>query len=425
LMPSLFQAHSKRIKVTMKRPENIPTTATWNEDEQLWELHKVIGNEDIGWHLPADMQGDLLIEETKYWTPEGRLYLHLGYQGDIDDDDYLWQTYFPPAHVPAEATWNEEDMEWQLGERNQQEQKIGQWKYWQFPSGYLICETTFEHGLDTNITRYHPNGEIAYVENAKETYWQRSTQDTNEFFFEQDCPFDHAWQARRRPNYSPLTVDYFDKQGVQIKNSADIEHLRVGAIEETAIAAIKRLKKVIKLVKKDLNDEGKENIVDSYTPHFHAQITQQELATQEKKLGIKLPPSYTEFVLAHGLVIFGKYSECCRKMFPEFSRLLLELECQWEINPETDCTAQRIKKLNNMITFSYGDEGLQIVWYHCFDFNTLNPDTGEVSIIDFCQDECYYIGETDYDMCQSKGFDDHMRYIVDEAIEEIVDEYCS
>mgnify|MGYP000020281396 CR=1 FL=1 len=65
-----------------------------------------------------------------------------------------------PASVPADATWNPDENEWELGTKNDAGQPIGPWIWW-YPSGQKVCEATHDdegklHGL---LTRWHESGE--------------------------------------------------------------------------------------------------------------------------------------------------------------------------------------------------------------------------------------------------------------------------
>lgn len=65
-----------------------------------------------------------------------------------------------PANVPADAVYNPDENEWELGDRNASGDPVGPWMWWH-PTGEKACEATYDdqgrlHGL---LTRWHPNGE--------------------------------------------------------------------------------------------------------------------------------------------------------------------------------------------------------------------------------------------------------------------------
>lgn len=64
-------------------------------------------------------------------------------------------------NVPQEATWNNEDNQWESGEKNEHEKKTGPWKYWHV-EGHLCCTIDFGDGNPPFLVkRIHPNGTIA------------------------------------------------------------------------------------------------------------------------------------------------------------------------------------------------------------------------------------------------------------------------
>lgn len=70
-----------------------------------------------------------------------------------------------PVNVPAEASWNKEEKEWQLGasgKRGKNDFPIGDWTYWA-AEGYVICKAHFddEGNVDGVTERFHPDGTLA------------------------------------------------------------------------------------------------------------------------------------------------------------------------------------------------------------------------------------------------------------------------
>ncbi len=73
-----------------------------------------------------------------------------------------------------------------------------------------------------------------------------------------------------------------------------------------------------------------------------------------------------------------------------------------------------VEATKNLICFSYGDESLQATWYYCFDKRTLNPETGEMAVYNFSQDEWQFEAS---EICTDKGFDTHIVRLVNERID--------
>ncbi|MBW2960569.1 SMI1/KNR4 family protein [Mesonia aestuariivivens] len=336
-----------------------------------------------------------------------------------------------PIGVPKEARWNEEDEEWELGTRNRTGDEIGEWKWWDPDEGYLICHAFFSDDGKQLLSakRFHPNGELAstifFNKDRKElaTYYT-STEDTYEHFPEN--PFKNVWKAERVVGVFPKEYNFYDKSGkllsIEAGRSSELEKLKTAPENETAEQAITRLNKVIAIVKEneDIDEDFLEELADLHQPYQIESVSEEKLAAKEQELGIKFPPSYKEFVLKHGLIQFGKTNDFNRRLFLDYNRLSTEL-LYWGIDADDDFSKETKSKLDKIITFSFGDEGLQAQWFHCFDYNTLNPETGEVSIMVFDQDDSNTPLENSSDViCEASGFDAHMSAIVDQEIEFIV-----
>lgn len=338
-----------------------------------------------------------------------------------------------PVTVPEEARWNEDNYEWELGKRNKNGDEIGEWSWWEASEGYLSCHAFFtDDGNLVSVKRFHPNGEcsleLSYSQEGKElSVYYASEEDTMEYFPENR--FKNAWKAERIVGSSPKAYNFYDKTGRQLSvlgnHTAEIEKLKTAPENETAEQAIKRLNKVITLLKenKDLDEEIIEELDILHKPHHIKTITETELNTYEKHLGVQFPPSYKEFVLKHGFIKFGEVNDFNRMLFSEYN-VLSDSLAYWGIDSEKAFSKETKNRLDKIITFSYGDEGLQIEWFHCFDYNTLNPETGEVSVMDFCQDDSNTPLENSTTItCKGRGFDHHMSSIVNKEIEILLIEY--
>lgn len=108
------------------------------------------------------------------------------------------------------------------------------------------------------------------------------------------------------------------------------------------------------------------------------------LKEAEKRLDIKLPPSYVDFIKSEGVcgffdddyVMFGsdKYNtiDCLSNKY-DFGVETL--------NEET----KRKEVTDKLIVFALGDESMQECYYVCFNYHSLNTETGEVDIHFFNQ----------------------------------------
>lgn len=337
-----------------------------------------------------------------------------------------------PKNVPDAAIWNEEENEWELGKKNTKGKEIGEWNWWLAPNGHLCCQAFYsDSGKLTALKRFHPNGELAstlhYNEDGEEvkTYF-KSTGNTNEAYPESYIK--NTWEARTNPQ-DFFEYDYFDKDGNHLSIVSVVpalKDLKNGPINETAKEAITRLNTVLDLINEseDIEDyEYEEDIYldEKHRPHCVQEVTIEDLVKYEKELNIKFPPSYKNFVLENGLIVFGEYNDYQRMMFLDYAKLGDHLECDWGLDPKVDLSKEENDRLDKIITFSYGDEGLQTEWFHCFDYNTLNTETQEVEVVDFDQDKSYALVFKTSKICKTKGFDDYMSRVVDIEIKNIMD----
>lgn len=98
-----------------------------------------------------------------------------------------------PETVPATAIWNDDNDEWEVGERDENGVTVGEWKWWR-EDGTLCCVTHFEEGsMARNFTfeRFHEDGTYAqkgaYVNGVQHGtfYYQGSENYTSERVLEQ------------------------------------------------------------------------------------------------------------------------------------------------------------------------------------------------------------------------------------------------
>jgi hypothetical protein len=92
-----------------------------------------------------------------------------------------------PQNVPAEAEFNSTDNQWELGAKNSEGKKIGEWKYWWATTGHFCCHTFLDETINIlTYTRFHPDGTYSQkgtlINGVLEgtTYYQKSENKTTE-----------------------------------------------------------------------------------------------------------------------------------------------------------------------------------------------------------------------------------------------------
>ncbi len=172
---------------------------------------------------------------------------------------------------------------------------------------------------------------------------------------------------------------------------------------------------------KNIDENFKDQLDDSHTPYKIKEVTEEELKTEEEKFGITLPKSYKDFVLKYGFIGFGIENDNLRQMFT-MSPMSEELTQHWswytKEELEQEFGEEVFQKFEKIYAFSFGDEGLQSEWFHLFDYNEVNSETGDVPVIDFDQDKIYgfWKGFT------HQNFDTYMSWAVDQQIEFMIEE---
>ena len=207
---------------------------------------------------------------------------------------------------------------------------------------------------------------------------------------------------------------------------SNIEQLKKGTENETAIQALKRFEKFLAIFFED--DQGE---IETFEPDFYENISEKNIVEIETKLDFKFPPSYRNFILKFGLFSIG---EEFRLLQPnEVNTLDYELNNQWSEGYK-NTTEEILRGAKDIITFSYGDESLQNVWYYCFDKRSLNKETGEMAVYKFSQDNWNFEALEKCDATtfskftnryeqNNYSFDKHISNLIDEQIEYILDEY--
>jgi len=219
-----------------------------------------------------------------------------------------------------------------------------------------------------------------------------------------------------------LKVDAENETFITIINTEDykifltvhnLENLLKGKENETAKEALDRYTKFLNLNFKDTIWK-----TEDYLPYYFRKVKLAELEEIEQRLDFKFPSSYRDFVLKNGLFKLGRWNDYESSLLKplEINTLHNELEKQW--NPSfVELSKEDLEATKDLICFSYGDESLQSVWYYCFDKRCLNPESGEMTVYAFNQDEWNFTAlETD----TIKGFDEHIVSLVNEKVDDFL-----
>jgi hypothetical protein len=94
-----------------------------------------------------------------------------------------------PKGVPAEATYDAANEQWELGARDKKGRPTGEWRYWWRTTGHLCSVSVYEDGGRKNTyTRLHPDGTYSRKgvnidgkpAPGEVIYWQKSKNPTTE-----------------------------------------------------------------------------------------------------------------------------------------------------------------------------------------------------------------------------------------------------
>ena len=216
-----------------------------------------------------------------------------------------------------------------------------------------------------------------------------------------------------------LKVDAENETFITIINTEDykifltannLENLAKGIENETAKEALDRYTKFLNLNFKDTIWK-----TEDYLPNYFRKVKLVELEEVEQRLDFKFPSSYRDFVLKNGLFKLGRWNDYESSLLKplEINTLHNELERQWN-SSFVELSKEDLEATKKLICFSYGDESLQATWYYCFDKRTLNPETGEMNVYAFNQDEWQFEASEIY---TDNSFNTHISSLVDEKIE--------
>jgi len=211
--------------------------------------------------------------------------------------------------------------------------------------------------------------------------------------------------------------------------ATDLENFKKGTNTETAIEALNRYKDFLKFfIATNENFE-----MEDLAPFFFQEVSEEEIQECENRLQFKFPPSYRKFLLNYGLFSLGKHREFESKLLPpkQMQTLYYELHIDWTSSCK-NMKEEELEGAKHIITFSYGDESLQLVWYFGFDKRSLNTETGEMAVYKFCQDdwnfealekcdpETYDNYTNNYEQ-NNFGFDKHISQLIDEKIAYLIE----
>ncbi len=310
-----------------------------------------------------------------------------------------------PETVPEKAFWDQQTGEWVLGKKSKDGRYIGEWKWWLAPKGHLVCHTFFKNdGSIDRYKRFHPNGEVSQWgqmgnDGKFETrVYIRSTEETTELFPYADPS---VWRAVDKGTI-PVSYDLYDKDGKKLNAYKIPAEMKKGYEDLEPITAFNKVCDLVDHVLKEVGDEF--DFFAGFKPVFIENIKEEDLEEAEKRLNLEFPPSYKKFVIDHGLFKIGEEKQSEFRLLPpqEIGRLSDGLEKDWGVD-WTKFPARNKEIMDKIIYFSLGDEELQIVWYYCFDYNTLNPETGEVELISFNQHDWHWMmKEDDIEVYKSK-----------------------
>ena len=154
------------------------------------------------------------------------------------------------TNVPAAATWNEKDKQWELGEKNAAEKEIGIWNNWHV-EGHLCGTTDYGDGTPPfTVVRFHPDGTLAQEGNwyggnkwLGTFRWIKSDNPTSEPFPTGSPETDaNIWIAEF--NYIEENVydsqQYFDKQKQPVSSVGESLPERPASVPERAHYVNKR-----------------------------------------------------------------------------------------------------------------------------------------------------------------------------------------
>ncbi len=425
-MENIFD-EGKVIKRTYFPPQGVPENAIWVEGIQ--EINDIY-YEDC-W----------LAENSTFLKQQGVIYIDCyTRQGEklralkLDKNNkVLSDTHIRIENIPEGAIWNDDYNEWQLGEKNEKGKKIDKWQSWD-EFGRLVFEAEFSK-------KGKPITKVVYLESEepnKYYFYDKEGELIRREFYRKvkNCshiyPFGEGALAKKAfkvveegINGKLSFYDEYDNLLKRKKRKTTWKKYLKAVENETAVEAYNRYIKLLDTLKKEYaEDEDEQNDFEYYKPVIKQKFTKQEVKAIEDETGFKFPPSYTEFVTKIGVLEFRSENH---RMFvwdgwEETAPFKKQLNYNWDYDISTDLDEDEQAIMNNVLPFSWGDESLQIVYFHCFNYNTLNTETGEVEVYALDQDDIYCLHlELNTKPTSKCGFDKHIQKVIQEEIEWFLD----
>jgi len=149
---------------------------------------------------------------------------------------------------------------------------------------------------------------------------------------------------------------------------------------------------------------------DLYLPVYETTCIKSINESILTKYNVPLAKSYQIFIEQYGFIKFGEKTLHDHKFVYPNKTMAMVLSTigrsEWEI-----------KRLENLIIFSYGDELLQGVHYYCFDALTYCTITQEMDIVEFHPNEPEALFDMNSYRRWTDGFDEHISCIIDAKLD--------
>lgn len=202
----------------------------------------------------------------------------------------------------------------------------------------------------------------------------------------------------------------------KVATPADFRAFAKGPRDETALQAIARYERFYAAItKSNVIADAKLWREDHALQVVGKPIAAPALDAAERKLGLRLPPSYRAFVRKRGLIAFGSARTEARMFHPaKWKSLDQWIASNWKLDPAKDLELDEpaLARLRGAFAFSHGDPDLQLVWFYAFRSDVARA--GELAVIPFDQDE---MSEAALPVRGAwDGFDRHMSRLVTEKI---------
>ncbi len=353
------------------------------------------------------------------------------------NDELIIDAHLKIADIPENAVWsNDWYEEWRAGETNDKGQKVGKWvSYNEFgdiefeaeysQKGIRISKTIYKEGGEPNkYYFYDKKGELERIE-----YYRKVASCEQYYPFSEGALAKKAYKIVEDSKGKLTFYDEYDELLKRTKRKKTWKKYLKPVANETAIEAYNRYITLLETLKKEhAENEDERDEIDYYKPTILKRFTLDEIKDIEKEMGFIFPPSYTEFVTQIGAFEFGRgiNSECSMFIYDSLdtTRSFKEkLDYEWDYDISV-LSKEEQTLMNKVVPFSYGDESLQAVYYYCFNYNTLNTETGEVEVYNLDQDDIYRLHhELNTKPTKTRGFDVHIQDVIQQEIEYFLDSY--